>query len=76
MREPAPGVETDGLLEQPVEGTSQTLEQSLNMGKELGKVRSTEIKAVTGTPAQWADYPQGNIAGPSTVMNTDTVEET
>jgi Mn-containing catalase len=61
-------VETDGLLEETVEGTAQTVEEAKLMGAELGKVRSKEIKQAVGTGAsQWSDYPQKNIAGPSTV---------
>ncbi len=64
-------VETDGLLEQTVEGTTQTVEEAELMGAELGKVRSKEIKLAVGDGAsQWSDYPQQNIAGPSTVANT------
>jgi Mn-containing catalase len=66
-------LETDGLIEQTVEGTSQTIEEAKNMGKELGKIRSEEIKAAMGTsPSQWSDYPQETIAGPSTVTNSST----
>jgi Mn-containing catalase len=66
-------VETDVLLQQPVEGTAQTMEEAEKMGIELGKVRSKEIKQAIGEGAsQWSDYPQQNIAGPTTVANTKT----
>lgn len=59
-------VETDGLLEQTVEGTSQTVKEAEQIGKKLGKVRSEEIKQAVGSGAsQWSDYPQDTIAGPS-----------
>jgi Mn-containing catalase len=59
-------IETDGLLEQPIEGTSQTAEEAERLGSKLGKMRSEEVKRAVGSGAsQWSDYPQQNIAGPS-----------
>lgn len=65
-------VETDGLLEQPVEGTTRSVKEAEQMGKKLGEMRSKHImKAMgDGNGSQWSDYPQQDIAGPVGIKNT------
>jgi len=48
---------TQGQLQQPITGTAQTQEQVAQINRELGQLRSQEIKAASPSgPNQWSDY--------------------
>ena len=48
---------TQGQLQQPITGTTQTQEQVAQLNRELSQLRSQEIKAASPSgPNQWSDY--------------------
>lgn len=58
-------IETNGLTEQPVTGTSHTQEDMEKKNKQIASTRSKEIK--TATPAgatAWSAYPQTELEAP------------
>ncbi|ACK71692.1 Catalase [Gloeothece citriformis PCC 7424] len=58
-------VETNGLVDQPIKGTTRTPQQAEEMSRKLGMQRSQEIEAVTKSGStQWSTYPQGNVDSP------------
>lgn len=64
-------VKTQGMVHQPVQGTQRTPEQAEEMGRQLGRQRSQEIKSAIGTgPKQWSSYPQTTPSGPNKVQDT------
>jgi len=53
-------VETDGLVEQPVQGSSKSEDQVTVMNKKLSEMRSKEIKTAVGKgQMQWSTYGNG-----------------
>lgn len=63
-------VDTQGMLEQPVAGTSHTPEEVEAMNRKLGQQRSQEIKAATGSGSkQWSSYPQVTPSGPKKIVD-------
>jgi Mn-containing catalase len=60
-------VETQGLIDEEILGTNETLEDATQTENELGDLRSSEIKSALPTGAnQWSSYPQEELASPGT----------
>lgn len=58
-------VQTKGMTEQPIKGTTRTAEEVEQMNRALGQQRSQEIKSAVGHGSnQWSTYPQESIASP------------
>ena len=50
-------LETEGLVQQPVKGTTRTPEEIQQMNQQLGERRSEQVKQATPPyPMQWSDY--------------------
>ncbi len=63
-------IDTQGLVEQPIEGTSHTPEEVEELNRKLGQQRSQEIKNATKSGAtQWSTYPQTAIASPAKIQD-------
>lgn len=63
-------VQTQGLVEQPIKGTSHTVEEVQAKEKQLSQKRSQEVKsAVKPGPDQWSTYPQSSPAAPKGMKN-------
>lgn len=61
-------VDTKGLVEQPIEGSSLTLEDVMALDKEMSALRSSEVKSKTPEgESQWSSYPQDTLAAPQGV---------
>lgn len=64
-------VETKGLIDQPVVGTTRTPAQVEEMNRKLSQQRSQEVKSsMSPGPTQWSSYPQTTVAGPDRVQDT------
>lgn len=58
-------IQTQGLKDQPVLGTSRSQGEVERMNKELSRRRSEEIKNAVGKGSnQWSSYPQQELASP------------
>lgn len=58
-------VESQGMTEHGIEGSSLTTQEVEQMNRELGKKRSQEIKQAVGSGSnQWSSYPQEELASP------------
>lgn len=65
-------VQTEGLTNQPVSGTSHTEEEIEQMNYQLGIERSQEIKSAVGHgPNQWSSYPQISLTSPKKVEDKE-----
>jgi Mn-containing catalase len=59
-------IETQGLVDQPIAGTSTTHEDASELERELGQRRRKEVNAAVPTGAnQWSDYPQERLESPA-----------
>jgi Mn-containing catalase len=64
-------IQTQGLINQPVQGTKRTPEEAQQMSRQLGRQRSEEIKAAVGGPSnQWSTYPQTTTTSPTKIEDT------
>ena len=58
-------VDTNGLVDQPITGTTLSHEDASELERELSRVRSAEVKAAVPTRSnQWSDYPQETLESP------------
>ncbi|MCT7950423.1 manganese catalase family protein [Ancylothrix sp. C2] len=60
-------VETNGLLDQPVEGTKRTQEEAVKVTEQLSQIRSHEVTSAMGAEGevkQWSDYPDKTAESP------------
>ncbi|MEA2604885.1 MAG: Mn-containing catalase [Acidobacteriota bacterium] len=56
-------VETQGLVDEEVRGTSKTPADAERLERELGRLRSKEVKSAVGKGGnQWSDYSQAELA--------------
>ncbi len=70
-------VETQGLINRQIRGSSRTQDEVQRMNRELGKMRSQEImSAIPKGENQWSDYPQRTVASPMEVDETEEEEAT
>lgn len=61
-------LQTQGMLDQDVQGTKMTVDEARKKGAELGMKRSQEFKKmVPKGENQWSAYPQGDIESPKKV---------
>jgi len=61
-------VETRGLIDQPIEGSSHSEEEVEQLNRELGKQRSKEVTSMLPKGEnQWSAYPQEELASPTKV---------
>jgi Mn-containing catalase len=61
-------VETKGLVEQPIEGSSMTLEEVAELDRQMSQMRQSEVTDGRGDGAQgaqWSAYPQKDLAAPA-----------
>ena len=65
-------VDTQGEVNHTPTGTRMTEEDMTAMNTELSEKRSAEVKSKTTTPAQWSDYPQSSVDGPSSPTTKQT----
>ncbi|MDB5034945.1 MAG: Mn-containing catalase [Chlorobi bacterium] len=58
-------VETRGQIDQPIQGSSQTLEDAADIQRELARIKSSHIKRETPEgESQWSSYPQQTPMSP------------
>lgn len=59
-------VKSNGLVDEPVTGTSKTVDQMAELERKLSNVRSSEIAGSTpdGAGIQWSAYPQDTLTAP------------
>jgi Mn-containing catalase len=58
-------VQSQGLVDEEVRGTSETPDEVERLERELSKLRSQEVKSAVGKGGnQWSDYPQTELASP------------
>jgi Mn-containing catalase len=61
-------VETRGLIDQPIEGSSHSEDEVEKLNRELGKQRSKEVTSkLPKGENQWSAYPQEELASPTKV---------
>lgn len=58
-------IDTEGLINQPIKGTSHTQKEVDKLNKDMSKMRSQEVKKQVPTGQnQWSDYPQQGTKPP------------
>jgi Mn-containing catalase len=58
-------IQTQGLVDQEIQGTTETPKEADKLERELSKLRSKEVKSAVGKGAnQWSSYPQEELASP------------
>jgi len=70
-------IETQGLVNRPIQGTQQTPADVQRLEKELGRMRSMEVsRSVPKGGNQWSAYPQETLESPMGVTDDDEQETT
>jgi Mn-containing catalase len=58
-------IDTEGLVKQPIKGTSRSQKEVDKLNKDMSKKRSQEVKKQVPTGQnQWSDYPQQGTKPP------------
>lgn len=58
-------IDTEGMINQPIKGTSRTQKEVDKLNKDMSKKRSEEVKKQVPTGQnQWSDYPQQGTKSP------------
>jgi|GEM_PF-49327 len=59
-------IQTQGLVDEEIRGTDETLKDATRLESELGALRSQEVKsALPRGTNQWSSYPQAELASPT-----------
>jgi len=63
-------IETQGMINQPIAGSSRTQAQVEQIERQLSQQRSQEVKSAVGAGTnQWSSYPQQTVASPTKVQD-------
>jgi len=63
-------IETQGMITQPIAGSSRTQAQVEQIERQLSQQRSQEVKSAVGAGTnQWSSYPQQTVASPTKVQD-------